>query len=139
LHLNIYKCYLIGIFIFTNSIIVISQNSEHFKTIESKGVIPNDFFPKAYNLQFTSDTLNEDKVWSPAFFMINELFSSGKVLFGDSVSLYINKIDKNLIENNQELKSKIRFYVLKSNSVNAFTTNDGMVTLIFSVFSNSYN
>lgn len=52
---------------------------------------------------------------------------SGRVLFGDPVSEYVNTVADKLLENEPELRSKLRFYCLKSNVTNAFATNQGMI------------
>ena len=60
-------------------------------------------------------------------YVIDELLNSGKVLFGDSVTCYVNQIADKLLTDNQELREILRFYVVKSTEVNAFTTNMGIV------------
>lgn len=60
---------------------------------------------------------------------IDELLQSGKILFGDEMTVYITKLAKLILEkNNQtELIDKLRFYTVKSSIVNAFTTHQGMI------------
>jgi predicted Zn-dependent protease len=60
---------------------------------------------------------------------IDELLQSGKILFGDEMTTYINKLGKLILEKNNQsaLIEKLRFYTVKSSVVNAFTTHQGMI------------
>ncbi len=60
-------------------------------------------------------------------YIVDELLLSGKVLFGDSVTNYVNKVADNVLINQPELRNKLRFYCLKSSEVNAFSTNQGII------------
>lgn len=52
---------------------------------------------------------------------------SGRVLFGDPVTEYINEVADQLLANNKQLRSELRFYTIKSPEVNAFATNQGII------------
>ena len=58
-------------------------------------------------------------------YMLDELLLSGKVVYGNDINKMINRVGNNLLSKNE--KGKVRFYVLKSNKVNAFSTNQGMI------------
>lgn len=60
-------------------------------------------------------------------YVIDELLSSGKILFGDPVTQYINEVADALLEDNPTLRSKLRFYTVKSAEANAFATNQGII------------
>jgi len=60
-------------------------------------------------------------------FGIDDILFSGKVLYGDPLSNYINKVADKVLKDQPKLRSELRFYVLKSYSVNAFSTNQGII------------
>lgn len=60
-------------------------------------------------------------------FIIDEMMHSGKVLFNDPVSQYVNQIADTLLRDFPELRSQLEFYVVKSPAVNAFTCHQGIV------------
>jgi hypothetical protein len=57
---------------------------------------------------------------------IDDILRSGKVLFGDTLTNYVNAVGKKILGDDESLKH-IRFYTLKSNVVNAFSTNQGII------------
>jgi hypothetical protein len=53
---------------------------------------------------------------------------SGEVLVNDTFSIYINRVaDSLLLKQDPELRKKLKFYILRSPSVNAFTTDQGAI------------
>lgn len=108
----------------------------HFSGIKSQGPIPQD-------LRLTLDELyaqdkqrardyndgklkNRDQVLN-ASYHINKLTASGRVLYGDPLTLMLNRIADTLLCNYPELRESIRIYTLKSPEVNAFMTGQGML------------
>jgi len=61
-----------------------------------------------------------------ANYFIDELLLSGKVLFNDPISEYVTKLGEHLMEG-KDLSDDIRFYTIKSNVTNAFSTNQGII------------
>lgn len=57
---------------------------------------------------------------------IDEILRSGKVLFGDTLTKYVNAVGQKILGDDPSLKH-IRFYTLKTNVVNAFSTNQGII------------
>lgn len=55
------------------------------------------------------------------------MLHSGKVLFGDSITTYVNDLAAELLKDDLDLKGELRFYTIKSNEVNAFATNQGII------------
>ena len=60
-------------------------------------------------------------------FATDELLLSGKVLFNDELSQYLQKIAQVLLADEPKLLSQLRFYVLKSPVPNAFATHRGTI------------
>ena len=57
---------------------------------------------------------------------IDQILQSGRVLYGDPISKYVSNVGNLITANNPSL-SKIRFYTLRSNVVNAFSTQQGII------------
>src|SRR5690606_9767628 len=58
---------------------------------------------------------------------VDQLLNSGAVTYGNEVCKYIESVADKLLADDANLRSKLRFYVLKSNVANAFATNHGMI------------
>lgn len=107
----------------------------NYTTLQSKGEIPEDFTTLTYDklekdLKEGDKTLNnqEEKVFFEGVnYAIDDILHSGYVTYGDEISSYLEKIADKLLKKNKSLRSKLRFYTLKSNSTNAFSTEQGIV------------
>lgn len=60
-------------------------------------------------------------------FLNDAILGSGKVLFNDPVSDYINLVLDVLLADDPELRKRVRAFAMKSTSVNAFVTDDGVI------------
>lgn len=110
----------------------------NFKYLQSSGTIPEDF-TSLFSEKFEQDKVliskedkrsirkSKEKFLMESNFIIDQILLSGRVLFNDPVSNYINKVADNLLESNPELRKELRFYVAKSPSVNAFSTDKGII------------
>ncbi len=126
---------LLILFVLTNY----AQDFNNYTPLVSSGEIPTDFTAKTFdkvqkdldiildNGDSYKDRENKTNFILKSNYMIDELLMSGRILFGDPVSDYVNKVADKLLENEPELRSKLRFYCLKSNVTNAFATNQGMI------------
>ncbi|MFM9986214.1 MAG: M48 family metallopeptidase [Flavobacteriales bacterium] len=72
-------------------------------------------------------------------YVIDALLTSGKVLYGDTVTKYIEAVADKLLADDPELRSELRFYTVKSAEVNAFTTNQGIVFVTIGLISQIEN
>lgn len=57
---------------------------------------------------------------------IDEILRSGKVLYGDPISNYVSHVGRKITDLDPSL-SNVRFYTLRSNVVNAFSTRQGII------------
>ncbi|MEO8149199.1 MAG: M48 family metallopeptidase [Bacteroidia bacterium] len=109
-----------------------------YQPLKSVNPIPKDF------LQLSSEKFEADKqtiskeekariAKNKTEFLLSSNFSndyllaSGKILFNDPVTVYCNKVMDVLLKDNPTLRSKVRCYAAKSTSVNAFTTQNGII------------
>ena len=108
---------------------------DNYSTLMSKGPIPEDFTKETYNKlaeDLKTDRANLSNSQEKIFFegtnyAIDEILHSGVVIYGDEISNYISEIADRLLQKEGDLRSKLRFYTIKSNSANAFSTDQGIV------------
>lgn len=60
-------------------------------------------------------------------FTLDQLMKSGRILFGDDISQYINEVADEVLKSDPTLRKKLKFFVLKSSDVNAFSTQQGFI------------
>lgn len=107
----------------------------NYRNLNSAGDIPNDFIEKVYekidqDIQSNESKFEEkdEKIFlEGAHYTVNDLLHSGMTVYGDEVTTYINKIVDKLLEKDLVLRSKLRFYTIKSNEANALSTFQGVI------------
>lgn len=127
------------------------QDFNNYQPIRNQGELPNDFTTrtseKVRNDISTQIEYNENQhvkrskteFLLKSNYMIDELLMSGKVLFGDPVSEYVNKVADKVLIKEPELRKELRFYCIKSTITNAFTTNQGMIFVTLGLISQLEN
>lgn len=106
-----------------------------YQTIQSSGQIPTDFTAQTYEKIEEGLTVQRDgmsRIEQREFlektgYAIDDLLHSGLVVYGDELSNYISAIADDLLSDNPQLRSELRFYTLKSNVTNAFSTDQGII------------
>lgn len=113
--------------------------AQPYRPITCKGDIPQEFrtvtATKVLQAQaeiLKSDRDSKEKRSINDFllknnYVIDALLTSGKVLYGDSITTYIESVADKILKDNPDLRSSVRFYTVKSSEVNAFTTNQGII------------
>src|SRR6187551_3806 len=99
----------------------VGEIPEDFRIL-SQEKYKNDVKAEAKNSKNHNVNATKQEFLLETNYIIDELLLSGKVLFGDSVTNYVNSVADNVLINQPELRSKLRFYCLKSSEVNAFST-----------------
>jgi hypothetical protein len=126
--------FILSIFSFQSS----AQNFDNYANIKSSGKIPSDFLGlssskfKADRTTISKDDENylkrsKQKFYLENNFLVDELLHNGKVLYNDPIGIYINKVVAKILVNKPELKNQIRVYVVLSDIVNAYATNNGII------------
>lgn len=138
-HLNSFKRRIKGILLITFIVqqtnqVSAQQDFNHFQTLVSQGPIPEDFTRKTLEKieqeKGTRENLKstDEKVFLEGIhFHIDQILHSGSVIYGDEISQYVTKIADRLLKDEPELRSKLRFYTIKSNETNALSTDQGIV------------
>lgn len=70
---------------------------------------------------------DKDKFYLQSSFVIDEMMRSGRILFNDELSVYVNQVADKLLAHDSELRKELKFYVVKSPTVNAFATDRGSI------------
>lgn len=110
-----------------------------YSLLECKGEIPLSFIGSTQgrykinkeSIEEKNKSIKKDKedFYLISSYNLNYLLTSGSVLFGDTLTNYVNQVARNLLvkSDKKELLNKLEFYVLKSNQVNAFATQEGII------------
>lgn len=116
-----------------------AQEFDNYKEIKSTGDIPKDFITllsdkyKEDVEQIEKNTgykskKNQRQFYLESNYSINEIITSGNVLFNDPLTNYLNELSGKIVSANPSLKGKnIRFYTSKSTIINAFATHAGII------------
>ena len=132
------KNYLVLLFLGLISLNVSAQDFENYTPTASQAPLPADLMSssteKYINAQTDAerqkkraDRKAQDKFFLQTNFALDELLSSGKLLFNDPMTKYVQKVIDNLLKNDAELRAKIKLYMIRSASVNAFATDRGEI------------
>lgn len=109
----------------------------NFTPLKSEGPLPDDFTVKSSE-KFQQDVSNVEgsnkreqkdleSFLLESNFQIEDILHSGRIIYGDPVTTYLNKIKDEILRANPDIKQDIRIYTLLSNEVNAFTFDNGIV------------
>ncbi len=73
-------------------------------------------------------------------YSVDQMRFSGEVLVNDTFSIYINRVaDSLLLKQDPELRHKLKFYILRSPVVNAFTTDQGAIFVTMGLLTRLHN
>lgn len=116
----------------------ICQDFDNYKPIISSGYIPGDFTKLSKEKYLVSrnniDNRQSHKIKRAkkefllkSNFEIDNILRSGLVTFNDPISKYVDKVVDYILKDFPDLRSELRFYMIKSSEVNAFATNQGII------------
>jgi predicted Zn-dependent protease len=112
------------------------QDFNNYKSLKSQGEMPKDFSFLTSNkirdelaVKHSNLSKSQEKIFLQGiYYGIDQLLHSGMVVYGDEISKYISEVSNNLLKNKYpELIHKLRFYTIKSNEVNALSTDQGII------------
>lgn len=112
--------------------------AQSYEPLKSRGHLPDDFTlapsTKYENLvngissmARKSGRAIEEQFYLKSSFIIDELLKSGKVLFNDPLTTYVNEVADSLLISKPALRKELRFYAVRSASANAFATHEGII------------
>ena len=128
---NILRCLLLGTLLLGGT----QAKAQQFDGIKSVGPVPADL-KKSLSELYSEDKArvkeadgrlkNRDQVLA-ASYQVNKMMAGGRITYGDPITRMVEKIADTLLRNYPDLRKELRFYTVKSPSVNAFATGQGMV------------
>ncbi|PHR28609.1 MAG: hypothetical protein COA38_12015, partial [Fluviicola sp.] len=122
--------------LFFSAPLIAQADFDHYSTLQSKGTVPLDFSEQTFEKIEEGMTERRNEIGSQleqreflekTGYAIDELLHSGLVVYGDDISNYVSSIADKLLAGNPDLRSKLRFYTLKLNATNAFSTDQGII------------
>ena len=93
------------------------SDQKNFKALVSQGPVPSDFAKIAVT----------DKDQRDYNVLLKYLVMEGDVLYGTKLNKYLDVIVDNLMKDDPVKRSKVHVYIVKSTSVNAYSTSSGML------------
>ncbi len=121
------------------STLTFSQDFDHYQPIVCSGPVPDKILT-ASSTKIQSDMTSiagsrkskEEIKGRIDFsekinFNLDDLMRSGKVLYDDPVSIYLEKVLDNILEHQPDLKGKVEIYTLRSAVPNAFADARGSI------------
>ncbi|RFC55562.1 M48 family metallopeptidase [Brumimicrobium aurantiacum] len=122
------------------------ESFDDFKTTLSEGK-PPPIFTTAFEDKVkarieTATEVDEDKrehFSNSTTYSLNNLLTSGFVLYGDPMTRFVNKVADKLLENKPALKKELQFYVIKANITNALCTEPGVIFITTGLLSQIEN
>ncbi len=110
----------------------------NYTSLCSKGPIPSGLLTSAYKKyqeEFPSKTISDKRklalkkknFYLKSNYALNSILESGRVVFGDDITTYINKVADEVLKNYPDLRKELQFYALKSSSVNSICTSQGYI------------
>lgn len=116
-----------------------AQDLENYQPTQASGIIPKDFtLSSSDKFAQAKENLNTDgdekstreakqDFLLESNFLIDQVLGSGRVLFNDPFSEYLNQILDTILVNDPQLRQQVRVYAVRSSVVNSFTTDDGII------------
>jgi Zn-dependent protease with chaperone function len=135
---------LILTFVFFFSFTSFSQITTPYLGLQAKGEIPKDFTQLSTD-KYKEDYKNKEGVsldrefYLNTRFYIDYLLLSGNVIFNDTISNYVTDVARVVLVNHDDLFNKLRFYTIKSNVANAFSTDQGIIFITTGLISRLEN
>src|SRR6185436_15879189 len=82
----------------------------------------------------------EDAFYLQTNYQVDQMRFSGEVLVNDTMGMYVNRVaDSLLLGQDAELRHKLKFYILRSYEVNAFTTDQGAIFVTVGLLTRLHN
>lgn len=129
---------LVILFVLINSIGFSQLTKTNYTPLKCEGEIPSAFLASA-DQKFKDQVIKSDKetdkksqkdkeaYYEAVNYRLDRVLLSGDVLFGDTLTKYVNKIADDLLKDDPQLRSELSFFTFKSPYVNAFSTDQGYI------------
>jgi len=115
----------IGIFLTFSLLTLLTYAQNSYVPIRSAGKMPKSV--SNYVLVEQVSGKMGDQFNQEVDFVLSTLFRSGKVLYGDSLTSYVNKCADLIYTKNDDIEQVTEFFVIKNTAPNAFALPNGMI------------
>lgn len=116
------------------------QDISNFNGLKSEGEVPEEFnilssekvkqeIQTISNNGNRTDRKSTERFILESHYFIDKVLSNGAILYNEKLCQYVSKVADELLKDDLELRKKLRFYIIKSQSVNAFATDRGSIFL----------
>lgn len=116
--------------------LLLCGNLSHGQALRSSGEVPQDLKMSVQQLydtdikraeKYAGGRVRDKQSLLEASYRINKMMAGGHIVYGDPISRMVQRVADTLLKDYPALRSELRFYVVTSSDVNAFTTPQGMV------------
>jgi Zn-dependent protease with chaperone function len=133
------------------TVITSSTSAQSYQPLRSQGPVPEEFrsvtatkvqqaqAEDRSNQRTKEERKHVNEFLLKANYVIDEMLASGKILFGDPVTQYLNDLADVLLEDDPQLRSKVKLYAVKSSDANAFATKQGLIFVTLGLISQVEN
>lgn len=151
----IFRKYLLRIFIFTLIIKITNAQTTNFIEFEknytpliSKGLLPEIFTKTATEKTLaeyekiekeSKNKKDQKQFYLESNFYLDRVIKSGLILFNDTISQFVNRVLDEILKNKPELRSQLKIYVVKSDVVNAYCFDNGVILVNIGLISQLEN
>jgi len=136
---SIFILSLIFVVLYSREITAQQIDLSHYTPLKSSGEMPEDISKHFFEIfQTRKDELKKaepnlkgysnEYALSSAYYL-NQILKSGKLLFGDPLSKYVNTVADSLLRKHPDIRKSVRFYVIRVPIVNAFALDPGVILI----------
>jgi len=140
------RSFFVALFLFPLILNAQETSLTQFKTSISIGKAPVIFTTSfddkvAAKIESTNNIKDDDKEEYARYtnYALNSLLQSGLVLYGDPMTVFVEKVAAKLLANEPNLEKELQFYVIKSNITNALCTDPGVIFITTGLISQIEN
>ncbi|RYM35674.1 hypothetical protein ERX46_01395 [Brumimicrobium glaciale] len=140
------RSFFVALFLFPLILNAQESSLTQFKTSKSIGKAPVIFTTSfddkvAAKIESTNNIKDDDKEEYARYtnYALNSLLQSGLVLYGDPMTVFVEKVAAKLLANEPNLEKELQFYVIKSNITNALCTDPGVIFITTGLISQIEN
>ncbi len=122
-----------------------AQDFNRYQPLRVQGSIPPQFIETAtHKYEADRASINDKKrrtrkakeeFYLKSNFGLQEILMSGRVMFNDPLTAYVNKVADKLFAHDMAFRNKLKIYTLRTPQVNAFTFDDGTVVVTHGLMS----
>lgn len=117
---------------------IFAQDFDAYQLLQNEGDLPEDFITSSavkYEKEIEAldkrlkrkDKKDQEQFFLESNYTIDDLLLSGQVFYNNEVTRYVNKVADKILKDDPVFRKQLRIYVVRSSSVNAFATNQGII------------